>query len=488
MNAKKGFIILAVLAGLVGSAYWMTGCQSTTQKQSVQPGQPATLTGSLQQGAISVMSLSSYGSTAHPMSTPLANYKLYCVTFENSPSAATGTADSSGQFSLSIKSYTPFGCFVLDASNQHVADLLFAGIGTTSGTYSGSIMLTGNANVGTITVDPSTGMAVVNVGGVGGVSGNNITGTAFDPTGAWNFSCTSNVSDPIYNTCPQDVPLAVYLHRISGIFSSDNQRHYGMGVWMSQTTYTTCGSVEGISPTPGSTTAQGPGGQTVILDSPDGPFTFAYDSQWQPALSSLAFNTFNTCGSSAATCNQIQSNSSWGYTDPAKGFVLYSVGQCQQMCYADAFNNNNIKNASSLCMEDRNYKWDTTGMQNIPLTALTNDTSTSFIDFGNHNPAARLMFGELIYSSNTTASEVSTDYRIESLWDQTTQKSYDCYINEITKLAFSEVDPNTIVGTVDQSRTLSGGSPAECTSAAIPNNYVLQELNNPMHMMFKMTR
>ena len=485
MNVRKGFIVLSVLAGLTGSAYWMTGCQSSTQNQQTQPGQTATLTGSLQQGSISVMSLASYGRTVQPSSTPLANYKLYCVTFENVPSAATGTADNSGTFSLKIKSYTPFGCFVLDTNNQHVADLLFAGLGTTAGTYSGSIMLTNNANVGTITVDPSTGMAVVNVSGVGGVSGNNITGTAFDPTGLWNFTCTSPAGDPVYSCpSPQDAPPSIYLHRISGIYSSDNQRHYGMGVWMSQSTFITCGSVEGLSPTPGSKTAQGPGGQTIILDNADGPFTFVFDSTWQKVLSNQALNTFSTCGSSAATCGQITANTSnWsapGSTAP------YSAGQCQQMCYADAFST--INKTPNLCLEDRNYKWDSTGMMSIPSTALSNDTSTSFIDFGNHDPAARLMFGELIYASDTTASEVSTDYRMQTLWDQSTGVTYDCYINEITKLAFSEVDANTIVGTVDQSRTLSGGSAPQCADNTIPNNYVYQDLSNPMHMMFKMTR
>ena len=486
MNTKNVFIISALTAWMGVSAFWMAGCQSTTQNHAVQPGQQVTLTGTLQQGTITPMGLASLGTGVHPQAstTPLVNYQLYCVTFENAPVGAKGTADNSGTFSLSIKSYTPFGCFVLDANNQHVADLLFAGIGTTSGTYSGSIMLTGDANVGTITVDPSTGMAIVNVSGVGGVAGNNITGTAFDPTGLWTFSCTSNASDPIYNQCPQDVPPSIYLHRISGIFSSDNQRHYGMGVWMSQSTFITCGSVEGLSPTPGSTTAQGPGGQTIILDNADGPFTFVFDSTWQKVLSNQALNTFSTCGSSAATCGQITANTSnWsapGSTAP------YSVGQCQQMCYADAFST--INKTPNVCLEDRNYKWDSTGMMSIPSTALSNDTSTSFIDFGNHDPAARLMFGELIYASDTTASEVSTDYRMQTLWDQSTGVTYDCYINEITKLAFSEVDANTIVGTVDQSRTLSGGSAPQCADNTIPNNYVYQDLSNPMHMMFKMTR
>ncbi len=482
MNTKKVIIVLAAI-GLIGLA----GCTGSSQKQTIQPGQQVTLTGLMQQGTLSGMSVVSYGNSLNLSGTALANYKMYCVTFEDSPVGAKGTADSSGKFSLSIKSYTPFGCFVLDSNDNHVADLLFAGLGTTSGTYSGSIMLTGNANLGTITVDPSTGEAVVNVAGVGGVAGNNITGTPFDPTGAWSFSCTSPVGDPVYS-CPTDIPPSLYLDRISGIFSSDGKEHYGMGVWISQTNYTVCGRVEGISPTPGSTTGQGPGGQTVILDRADGPFTFAYDSVWQPALNSLALNTFSTCGSSAATCGQVTNVNGWG--PPGTMSSPWTDPQCQQMCYADAFYNVNIKDTTSYCMEDRNYRWDMTGMQNVPNGPLNNDsnTSTSFIDFGNHNPAARLMFGELIYSSDTAASEVYTDYRLETVWDQASKTSYDCYINEVTKLAVSQLDANTLTGTVDQYRTLSGGSPTECTDNTIPNNYVYQDLSHPMHMMFRMTK
>ena len=483
MNTKKVFIISALAVWLGVSAFWMTGCQSTTQSHAVQPGQQVTLTGTLQQGTITAMGLASLGTSLHPQAstTPLVNYQLYCVTFENAPVGAKGTADNSGTFSLSIKSYTPFGCFVLDSNNQHVADLLFAGLGTTSGTYSGSIMLTNNANVGSITVDPSTGMAVVNVAGIGGVAGNSLTGTAFDPTGAWNFTCTSPAGDPVYS-CPQQQPTALYLHRISGIFSSDGKEHYGMGVWQSAANFTVCGSVEGLSPTPGSTTGQGPGGQTVTLDSPDGPLQFAYDNVWQAAFSNQLFNTNGMCGASVTlTCSQVTNVGKMGGSD----MVTYSDGNCQQLCYANGFYQ--IKSSAARCIEDRNYMWVNMTASQLPSTAPTSDSNTSFIDFDGHNPAARFMFGELIYASNTSASEVSTEYRMEDVYSPQENASYSCPINGVTKLAFSEVDANTIVGTVDQYLTLIAGSPTQCTSTAIPNNYVLQDLQG-MHMMFRMTK
>ena len=482
MNTKKVIMMLTITAGLAAPVFWMAGCQSTTQNHAVQPGQQVTLTGTLQQGTITAMGLVSYGNNVHVLATtPLADFQLYCVTFENSPVGVKGTADSSGKFSLSIKSYTPFGCFVLDANNQHVADLLFAGLGTTSGTYSGSIMLTDNANVGTITIDPGTGMAVVNVAGVGGVAGNNITGTAFDPTGAWNFACASPAGDPVYS-CPQDAPPYLYLHRVSGIFSSDGKRHYGMGVWQSGANFTICGSVEGLSPTPGSTTGQGPGGQTITLDSPDGPLQFAYDNVWQSVFSSQLYNTNGMCGAPLTlTCSQVYNAGKMGGFD----LVTFSNGNCQQLCYADGFNQ--IKATTSLCMEERNYMWVNMTASQLPSTAPTDDNNTPFIDFDGHVPAARFMFGELIYSADTAASEVSTEYRLEDVYSPQENRSYSCPINTVIKLAFSALDANTIIGTVDQYMTLSAGSPTQCTSTAIPDNHVLQDLKG-MHMMFKMTK
>ncbi len=478
MNTIKVLIILTVLVGFG----WLAGCQSYKQNQTVQPGQQVTLTGLMQQGTLTTTSLVSYGSGMHPLGTALANYKLYCVTFEDSPVGAKGTADNSGKFSLTIKSFTPFGCFVLDSTDQHVADLLFAGLGTSSGTYSGSIMLTNNANVGTITVDPSTGMAVVNVAGVGGVAGNNITGTAFDPTGTWTFTCTSPAGDPVYSCPSKDVPTSLYLDRISGIFSSDGKRHYGMGVWNSQANYTVCGSVEGIAATTG-TTGQGPSGTTVTLDRPDGPLQFAFDNVWQSAFSQTIMNTNNACNAGTViTCGAVTNVAGWGGSD----MVPFTTGNCQQMCYADGFYQ--IQKTTAYCIENRNYLWGNMTSYQLPSSAATTDTNTSFIDFDGHQPAARFMFGELIYSSDTSASEVYTEYRMESVYAQQENQSFNCPINAVTKLAVSQINANTLVGTVDQSLTLSGGSPTECTSNVIPNNNVLRDISNPMHMMFKMTR
>jgi hypothetical protein len=92
---------------------------------------------------------------------PLAGYRLYCVTFATPPDAATGTADAAGQVSLQIDALgVAFGCFVLDADGNGVATMLFR-----AGTEVGqTVTLTGDADLGTITVDLGNGVAVTTAG------------------------------------------------------------------------------------------------------------------------------------------------------------------------------------------------------------------------------------------------------------------------------------------------------------------------------------
>jgi len=479
MRIKRSIIIFAVLALLGGLA----SCQSSTQGQKVQPGQPVTLTGLMEEGPTPI-GLTAYETGTHLLatSTPLANYKLYCVTFESSPVASTGTADNSGKFSLTIKSYTPFGCFVLDTTGTHIADLLFAGLGESAGSYSGSIMLTNNVNVGTITVDPAKGIAVVDLSGKTGVSGS---ATApFDPTGAWNFTCTTSPSnDPVYSCPPpQDAPTSIYLDRISATFA-DGKKHYGMGVWTLQG-YNACGKVEGISPTPDSTSGLGPNGHPITLDRPDGPFNYVYDNVWQKSLNIQPKNTQGVCGApTTETCSNVTNVAGW---HTISGNSLLTPGQCQQTCYADSVHDLAQANPTS-CIEDRSYLWNV----DPPTSPPINDTSTAFVKFLG-TPISRLMFGELIYSSNTSASVVDTEDDVETIWVHSsngTDTSYICRIQRITHLSIYKIDTNTISATLDQYVKLSDPTPpSQCSDTKLPHNDVAQEIASPMHVMFKLTK
>ena len=113
---------------------------------------------------------------------PLVGYQLYCVTFATPPTAASGTADATGKVTLTIDALdVAFGCFVLDADGKGVASLIF-----TSGAQEGqTITLTGDTDVGNITVDLDNGVAQTTINATGTLTGSD--GLAC-PLGTWVIS------------------------------------------------------------------------------------------------------------------------------------------------------------------------------------------------------------------------------------------------------------------------------------------------------------
>ncbi|MGC8685807.1 MAG: hypothetical protein ACP5T7_09015 [bacterium] len=464
--------LMLLLTGVI-----LAGCQSTT-KQQVQPGQEVTLSGVMQSGT--PIGIASY---AFGLLDALVNYKLYCVTFEDNPVAAKGSADSSGRFSLKIKSYTPFGCFVLDPSDKHVADLLFAGLSESADTYAGSIMLTDNVDVGTIVVDTAKGLAVVDLSGKPGVSGS--IDNPFDPTGEWKFSCISPPNDPVYS-CPKEMPSSVYLHRISGVMSPGNKKVYGLSVWESKANFDKCGSVEGLGDVSGTKVVPGPiTGSTVTLDTPDGPFTYDYDNIWQVGMDNQTTNEWGQCGAPITlTCSQITNTANWGYSD-GNIFHPFTDGQCQQQCFANSYWK--LKFTAQYCIEERDYMWTQANMQYIPSTALNNDNDTPWVKF-HHTPASRHIFEQFVYTSNTSGSMVAHDWYINSIWDPITNNSYTCALNFVMNISVTQQDANTLLLVLDRYGKLAPDSPTSaCMDSTIPNNHVLEDLRD-WHVLVKLTK
>lgn len=110
---------------------------------------------------------------------PLVGYQLYCVTFAEPPTAGKGTADEAGLVSLSLDALgVAFGCFVLDTLGKGVATLLFS-----SGTELGqTVTLTGDTELGSITVDLNNGVAKTTVDSSEALTGS--TGLTC-PLGGW---------------------------------------------------------------------------------------------------------------------------------------------------------------------------------------------------------------------------------------------------------------------------------------------------------------
>jgi hypothetical protein len=102
-------------------------------------------------------SLSGSRRAARAERSSFTGYELYCVTFASPAASGTGIVDSNQNISVTLAAAnTPFGCFLLDASGNIVAQLAF----TDSNSNSGNVAtLSGNTNLGTITVNTTGGSA-----------------------------------------------------------------------------------------------------------------------------------------------------------------------------------------------------------------------------------------------------------------------------------------------------------------------------------------
>lgn len=149
-----------------------------------------TITGQLQSGVVTQVGLGVTESaltstTSSAVTGPLANYRLSCVTFASPPVAASGTADSSGNVSVTFAAQgVAFGCFVPDSQGNTVATLSFRAAASAGS----ALTLSSNASLGTISVDLNSGLASSTVST--GTVANTPPGSC--PLGTWVFQTGPN--------------------------------------------------------------------------------------------------------------------------------------------------------------------------------------------------------------------------------------------------------------------------------------------------------
>jgi hypothetical protein len=172
----------------------MPACGSTKSGAS-----NVTLTGQLSGGTYSGFQVSpepgldsAVVSTQSALQGPLAGYQLSCVTFGNPPVAGVATADSSGNFSLTLAALNiPFGCFILDSSGASVASLVF----TSGSTNSQTASFSQGGSLGTIIVDNNSGLAQASLPSSGTAVTATPSGTAC-PVGTWAFQVVGGFTSP----------------------------------------------------------------------------------------------------------------------------------------------------------------------------------------------------------------------------------------------------------------------------------------------------
>jgi len=172
------------------------GCDGGTKQEGDSGvGGSITLTGTLTAGTQTPYESSSLLPIPPPPAEgdPLAGYQLYCVTFADPPTAATGTADGSGRVTIDLAALgVAFGCFVLDDQDAAVASLVFM-----SGLERGqTITLAGDTDLGTVTVDLDDGIALSAVPAGGDLTGG---GDVACPLGEWI------ATSPPKDGCPTDL-------------------------------------------------------------------------------------------------------------------------------------------------------------------------------------------------------------------------------------------------------------------------------------------
>ncbi len=170
------------------------------KSNTTTPGN-VTITGTLQSGSVTHMIDTStealeLSTRADALAGPLGGYKLYCVTFGSPPVAASGTADSSGNVSVTFAAQgVAFGCFVQDAAGSTVATLSFQAA-STAGT---ALTVSSSTSLGNITVDLNSGLASASVST--GTVATTPPGSSC-PMGTWVFQ--TGTSEPACaSTAPQ---------------------------------------------------------------------------------------------------------------------------------------------------------------------------------------------------------------------------------------------------------------------------------------------
>lgn len=172
-HRRGALVVIAALASACGGG----GGKPT---QGGTPDGAVTLSATL--AAPSVAVASAQAQAAAP-GTPLAGYRVYCVTLQSPPVAASATADASGRVTLTFPAANvPFGCFIQDPAGANVASVLF----DSGASRAQTVLLTASTDLGTVSVDAANGVAIATMPSTAQESSTPLELAC--PTGTWVIS------------------------------------------------------------------------------------------------------------------------------------------------------------------------------------------------------------------------------------------------------------------------------------------------------------
>lgn len=207
-------------------------------------------------------------STSFRLDAPaLTDLAVYCVTFTIPPEAGSGTVAEDGAFELTINTTdTSVGCFILQDTDI-LGTIVFQDPSTKGmdGEAQSKDRLAfsgGKSDFGAITLDLSTGKAIVDVSKIvttsgGGLKDTSSIGDAADFTGAYTISssgltlpkgyvgtCANHDSDDCHGPMEGE---KIWLKTIKGKDATSGAAKYAMMIWQSEELFKSCGEKLGVS-------------------------------------------------------------------------------------------------------------------------------------------------------------------------------------------------------------------------------------------------
>ncbi len=176
----------------------------------------------------------------------LTALKMYCVAFNASASSGSSDFAADGSFSLNMPANVIFGCFVVQKADSAIVATIKVKDNVNTGMSnedSNSMSLGSSVNFGSITLTEGSSVVEVDKSIIDTAASTNTTAalSVSDIHGtAWTLTCVDSSDTDCANFVSQSPQ--VYLRVVSA--TKNAQTIYGLGVWASQSAFTTCGSVD----------------------------------------------------------------------------------------------------------------------------------------------------------------------------------------------------------------------------------------------------
>lgn len=353
--------------------------------------------------------------------------------------------------------------------------------------------------MGTVTLNLTTGQATVNSSGITGTAANTTntgSGTWVALNGAYTVSSCKNAITGAACSRSEErdgPPSSLYFHQM-GPATGGGGTHYGLAVWKDAASYTGCGSREGITLPSGWTTSD-----TTLTNA----FTFdSFDTSFANYKARDFGGGKTACNATYSTnmlCSAIAGNTgNWG-----NGTITFSTADCKAQCAASAVSGGGDSSqiVTSTCPARFMVDWSkvqsasATGQLSTCTTSGCGTSAAAGYISRQTSPTNRFVANELVItgdSATVTDNTTNTQYAcVRATPSATNCTQIACDVTEHVNLAIKETSATTATILVNINTTVSGHSPTTST-ACLDNsggdNYIAQRVSTPQAFVMTVTK